>query len=235
MLSELGKSGCFKALYVGYNQPFKREYRDSVIQLNVTPLEYVDVVSMGEYVPFPDNSFDLVVLSGVIEHTQSPFKVVDESYRVLKPEGKIYVSSPWVYPFHGGDNYRFSYSGLKLLCHKFENVETGILTIVLDNGFPFSFDANIYLEDEDHVILDTLVFQNYVASGLLDNEFKVEQVVKTRIPLTLTPDLKESIVQARFARYEMLINSAENEHVKIFDDNVMVMKLIGDFTFAIEQ
>ena len=116
-----------------------------------------------------------------------------------------------------------------------DNVEAGVLTIVLNNGFPFSFDANIYLEDEDNAVLDTLVFQNFISGGLLDNEFKVEQAVETRIPLTLTPRLKESIVQARFARYEMLINSAENEHVKIYDDNVMTMKIIGDFTYTIEQ
>ncbi len=99
----------------------------------------------------------------------------------------------------------------------FDNVEEGILTIVLDNGFPFSFDANIYLEDEDNTVIDTLIFQRIVDGGLLDNEFKVIQAVETRIPLTLTADLRESIVNARFARYEMLINSAENEHVKIFE------------------
>ena len=117
----------------------------------------------------------------------------------------------------------------------FENVEAGILTVVLDNGFPFSFDASIYLEDEDHVVLDTLVNQEFVSGGLLDNEFKVAQSVKTRIPLILTSELKESIVQARYARYELLINSAENEHVKIFEDNVMAMKIIGDFSYTIEQ
>ncbi|MCD4663929.1 MAG: hypothetical protein K8R68_01585 [Bacteroidales bacterium] len=117
----------------------------------------------------------------------------------------------------------------------FDNVESGILTIVLDNGFPFSFDANIYLEDEDHIILDTLVFQDFVASGLLDNEFKVEQAVETRIQLALTNEMKESVMLARFARYEMLINSANNEHVKIYDSNIMAMKIIGDFTYTIEQ
>lgn len=117
----------------------------------------------------------------------------------------------------------------------FDNVESGILTIVLDNGFPFSFDANIYLEDEDHIVLDTLVHQDFVAGGLLDEEFKVEQSVETRIQLPLTADIKESVVGARFARYEMLINSAQNEHVKIFDTNVMAMKIIGDFTYTIEQ
>jgi hypothetical protein len=116
-----------------------------------------------------------------------------------------------------------------------ENVESGILTIVLDNGFPFSFDANIYLEDEENIVLDTLVYQNFVAGGLLDNEYKVARAFETRIPSSLTPELKEAIKKARFARYEMLINSADNEHVKIIDSNIMTLKIIGDFTYTIEQ
>lgn len=117
----------YKALYVGYNQPFEDIYRKNIIELEIVPKEHVDVVSLGEYIPFPDKTFDLVIISGVIEHTKYPFKVVEESYRVLKEGGKLYVSSPWIYPYHGGDNYRFSEDGLKFLCHQFSKVETGSL------------------------------------------------------------------------------------------------------------
>lgn len=127
LLSGLHQRGPFKALFIGHNQPFAKTLRKDVIQLNVVPAEHVDVVAMGEHLPFAAGSFELVVLSGVIEHTQSPFQVVDEAYRVLKPMGKLYISSPWVYPFHGGDNYRFSHEGLKLLCHRFGDFQTGSL------------------------------------------------------------------------------------------------------------
>jgi hypothetical protein len=53
--------------------------------------------------------------------------VVEESFRVLKKKGSFYISTPWVYPFHGGDNYRFSYQGLTLLCAQFSHVEVGSL------------------------------------------------------------------------------------------------------------
>ena len=74
-----------------------------------------------------DESFDLVVVSQVIEHVTFPFQVADEAYRVLKWGGRLYVSSPWIYPHHGGDKYRFSDEGLRLLCHRFSQVEVGSL------------------------------------------------------------------------------------------------------------
>jgi ubiquinone/menaquinone biosynthesis C-methylase UbiE len=41
----------------------------------------------GERVPFPDRSFDAVFCSNALDHTGEPERVVEESHRVLKPEG----------------------------------------------------------------------------------------------------------------------------------------------------
>lgn len=127
LLKKLRVRGDFKVLFVGYSQPFDDELSRNVIQLDIVPREYVDLVAMGEYIPFPNNSFDLVVMSGVIEHVLDPFRVVVEAHRVVKSGGTLYVSSPWMYPFHGGDNYRFSYEGLRLLCNQFNEVTIGSL------------------------------------------------------------------------------------------------------------
>jgi 2-polyprenyl-3-methyl-5-hydroxy-6-metoxy-1,4-benzoquinol methylase len=44
--------------------------------------------------PFPDNSFDFIVSSEVIEHTPDPLLAFDELYRVLKPGGKLILTTP---------------------------------------------------------------------------------------------------------------------------------------------
>jgi len=44
--------------------------------------------------PFKDNSFDIVISSDVIEHTDDPFKATDELIRVLKPKGLLCVTVP---------------------------------------------------------------------------------------------------------------------------------------------
>lgn len=52
------------------------------------------VQSEGEKLPFPDNSFDAVTCTFVLEHTENPKLVIDEIYRVTCPGGKFYLLAP---------------------------------------------------------------------------------------------------------------------------------------------
>lgn len=44
--------------------------------------------------PYPDASFDVIVLQDVIEHVPSPARVLDELARVLTTRGLLYMSTP---------------------------------------------------------------------------------------------------------------------------------------------
>lgn len=48
----------------------------------------------GEALSFPDETFDLVYSSNVLEHVQDPARVLSESVRVLKPGGYLFFTYP---------------------------------------------------------------------------------------------------------------------------------------------
>ena len=50
--------------------------------------------AVGEYLPFPDRFFDLVIAADTIEHTFKPEKTLAEIKRVLKPGGVFSLSVP---------------------------------------------------------------------------------------------------------------------------------------------
>ena len=56
---------------------------------------------VDEPLPFPDESFDGVVLKDLLEHVADPVAVVREARRVLRPDGRVFASSPdaqrWVW------------------------------------------------------------------------------------------------------------------------------------------
>ncbi|HAL60883.1 MAG TPA: class I SAM-dependent methyltransferase, partial [Chloroflexi bacterium] len=67
----------------------------------------------AEELPFPPGRFDIVLLHEVIEHVEDDREVVQEAYRVAKPQGRIVIFAPnRLYPFetHGiywRGRYRF--------------------------------------------------------------------------------------------------------------------------------
>lgn len=104
-----------------------------------------------------DNSIDCVTTVSTLEHVRYPQKVVSEIHRVLKPGGVIYLSVPFIYPFHSDpyDFYRFSSDGVDILCENFDRIDSGfnrgpastMATLLINfNAMLFSFNnENLYL------------------------------------------------------------------------------------------
>jgi len=48
----------------------------------------------AENLPFPDESFDLIISFDVLEHISDDQKAIKEMYRVLKRRGKVFLETP---------------------------------------------------------------------------------------------------------------------------------------------
>jgi SAM-dependent methyltransferase len=77
-----------------------------------------DVICSALELTFPDNSFDTVVSTEVLEHVPDPQRALREMFRVVKPGGFVIVSTPLYWPRHEVpyDFFRYPYDGLLHLC-----------------------------------------------------------------------------------------------------------------------
>jgi len=50
------------------------------------------VAAVGESLPFPDHSFDVVICDNVVDHAESPARIVCELVRILVPGGWLYFT-----------------------------------------------------------------------------------------------------------------------------------------------
>ena len=69
-----------------------------------------DAVWSGEEIPFEDSYFDTIFLTEVLEHCPDPSLLLKEALRVLKPQGIIFFTVPFLWPLHETprDEYRFT-------------------------------------------------------------------------------------------------------------------------------
>lgn len=115
------------------------------------------------------------------------------------------------------------------------SVKAGELKLLFSNAFPFDFSMNLFFEDEDQNIIDTLVYEQFIESGALGEDFFVVAPKDTRWSIPLNEDLKESMNKAKFASYELMIHSAQGQKVMIHKKDYLRFQVVGDFEYLLEQ
>jgi SAM-dependent methyltransferase len=128
-----------------------REHTD-VVNVDIFPFPNVDILAPGDRLPFQDDVFDAVCSEQVLEHVTRPLDVAREMIRVTKPGGLLYVSVPFIYPYHPspGDYTRWTREGVREMMYGCEVVETGItmgptsgMLVVLSMWFATFFSFGI--------------------------------------------------------------------------------------------
>lgn len=120
-------------LDIGASGNDHREYFPHRTTLDVDASKNPDVVGDAHILPFKDGSFEMVVCSEMLEHADDPRKVIAEIRRVLKPGGRVVLTTRFAFPIHDAPNdyWRFTPYGLRKLFSEFEVIE------VATDGGPF--------------------------------------------------------------------------------------------------
>src|SRR3954453_16315867 len=70
----------------------------------------------GAHLPYPDNDFDVILLTEVIEHFDDDRLTIHEAYRCLRPGGSILIYAPnRLYPYETHGFYVFGRYYFRLL------------------------------------------------------------------------------------------------------------------------
>jgi SAM-dependent methyltransferase len=101
---------------------------DFVVQTDVALAPHVDAVADAHDLPFPPDSFDLVVAVAVLEHVADPQRCVAEFHRVLAKGGFVHAVTPFLQPVHMGayDFTRFTPIGHRRLFRDFDEIAAGV-------------------------------------------------------------------------------------------------------------
>lgn len=92
-------------------------------------LAKVDAIADAANLPFADREFDCVICTEVLEHCRDPLAVLSEVRRILKPGGRVFLTTPFMIGIHESphDYFRYTPWGIKELssragfrCHAVE-------------------------------------------------------------------------------------------------------------------
>ena len=98
----------------------------------------VDEIADAHALPYPDESFDVVIAIEVFEHLHSPAVAIRECHRVLTADGVLILSIPFLFHVHGDpfDYQRFTKQGILSLTEDYFSVQIaeigGRLAVISD-------------------------------------------------------------------------------------------------------
>ncbi|MGB1077479.1 MAG: class I SAM-dependent methyltransferase [Bdellovibrionales bacterium] len=96
-----------------------------IVQVDIDEERNPDIVaSVCDMKMFDDNSVDAIFMIEVLEHVDEPWNAIPELHRILKPGGKLILSTPLMFPLHDEpyDYYRYTKYGLQHLLKQFDQV-----------------------------------------------------------------------------------------------------------------
>lgn len=145
------------------------EYNQELIEMNQD--NNIEIIQGdAQSLPFFDNSFNIATCTAVIEHLDKPFKMITESYRILKKNGILIVTV--ADPFFdkiadlmpGYDNAgHICKFNLKRLKDYFQKANFQILTAEKFMISPFGFPAELKIEKLIKLLnLDFLLFNQLI-------------------------------------------------------------------------
>lgn len=107
--------GCGNKPYLKIIDPLVKEYIGCDIVQSSENL--VDILCQATSVPLPDESFDTIISTQVIEHVAEHQLLVNEAFRLLRKNGIFIVSGPMYWPLHEEpyDYFRFTKHGFKYI------------------------------------------------------------------------------------------------------------------------
>lgn len=114
-------------------------------------------------------------------------------------------------------------------------VKEGNLNLNFNNAFPFDFIMNLFLENKDSTVIDTLIYQESIDAAYIGDDGFVSTAKKTLIEIPMDEHLKKQFKDGKFAKYEVYVNSATGKEVSIHTSNHLSFQVVGDFVYLFKQ
>jgi SAM-dependent methyltransferase len=142
-----------KVLNIGAGGEAYREYFPNQTTLDIDRGRNPDVVGDVHALPFPEEHFEVVLSTAMLEHVLDPKKAVSEMRRVLKTGGKLILTTAFVFPTHSREDYwRFTEAGMRELFKDFTIEE------IVPDSRPFETVA---------ILLQRIMFQTVMRGNKL--------------------------------------------------------------------
>ncbi len=114
-------------------------------------------------------------------------------------------------------------------------VNSGTLTLKVDNGFPLEASIQLYLLNENGNVYDSLLTSTLVEAAPVDGNLIVTSKKLSKLIIPLNKQKVDKVFATKKILVKTIFNTVSNpQYVKIYSDYTMDLKLIANFNYNIQ-
>lgn len=120
-----------------------------------------------------------------------------------------------------------------------EGIKDGLLNVIIKNKYPIDATLHMVIYDETWQAVDTLFSNQLFAAGDLDNNCRVQEAKRTKVPVFVDEDRMDKVKLGRHAIITATFNSASNnatcngQYLKIYSDYNLDVTFTARFNYKV--
>jgi len=196
------------------------DIENSIYQQDVKPDFFWD----GTKIPFDDCSIDCAMATELFEHLPEPDKVMKEIIRVLKPNGLLFITVPFLWPLHDVPHDEYRYTPFALERH-LKNCGFDVISLKPLGGWNASLAQMIGLwtrrkpmPEEERARVSREIFPFYrklIESDEKPEQFCEGQMITGLYGTAVKPGLNLCSIDQIGNKQSIVINEFDNTSLKV--------------------
>lgn len=186
---------------IDYKPYFPNAY--TVTKTRSVPADMYADVYYTDLAKIPENSYNFILCTGLLEHVPDPPRLLSDLKRILKPGGKLVISASAVFSFHEGPNnfFHFTPYGFELLFKDWSKVD------IRGSSQPFETIA---------ILMQRILLQCEIKSGLV---YKLVELLCMGMPKL------DRYIGKQYSNVSRKLRTAETEIDSMLPSNVQAVAI----------
>ena len=152
--------------------PYKHYFKCKYEATEIYHASNINFMCSLDRIPKKDNTYDAILNTEVLEHVSDPTKVVNEMYRVLKKDGKLFLTVPQTYCLHQ-EPYNYYYFTKYVIHNLLTEVGFKNIKIKPRGGYFIALATMI----RENGILDQIKHKKYIYWPLRIIEYPINCII----------------------------------------------------------
>lgn len=117
----------------------------------------------------------------------------------------------------------------------FTGLNSGVFSLIAENGFPVSANLCIKFYDQGQLVLDSICMDGPVQAADINGQGRVDSPKTSKASVAFSANQLDVLSETQFVVYEAKFNTLNNQEMKLYSDYQLNISLVANVNYNLGQ